>query len=154
MENYIANNISAWSRFVQWWAGIWRFFLVNILNSKAEVGALIDKDRACWNEITVNLLFFPHGALSILKIPISKRLLDDKLLIACHKNGTFNIKSSYHLVERENLKKVSSFNLCTSVGKGNMILTGSNFWKLSCEKSKKFYAVWSQKYPSNSSEFG
>ena len=48
----------------------------------------------------VRSIFLPHKAASILKIPISFRLLDDQLVWIGNKRGSFTVKSAYYIAMR------------------------------------------------------
>ena len=64
------------------------------------VSSLIDEDTKWWRLDLVRSIFLPHEAASILKIPISFRLLDDQLVWIGNKKGSFTVKSAYYIAMR------------------------------------------------------
>ena len=56
---------------------------------------LIDRDNACWKTEAVDVLFLPHEAEEIKKIPLSSCLPADRQIWACNPNGVFNVRSAY-----------------------------------------------------------
>ncbi|XP_058734240.1 uncharacterized protein LOC131605971 [Vicia villosa] len=86
----------------------------------ALASSLIDGDLGCWKLHTLKESFGDGDVSHIASIPLSKELLDDKLIWNAEKNREFSAKTSYHL-----LGAARRFNMpgpSTSVDDG--------FWKL------------------------
>ena len=72
-----------------------------------KVSDLIVKDLGEWNSAVVRQLFSVVEADLILSIPLSKRLLGDRMVWSGTRNGNFSINSTYHSIrELGNINKV------------------------------------------------
>ena len=61
------------------------------------VSALIDYDTKRWRANLVKSIFLPFEAKTILNIPISYNLLEDKIIWAGNMKGVFTVKSAYYV---------------------------------------------------------
>ncbi|KAL0004281.1 hypothetical protein SO802_011842 [Lithocarpus litseifolius] len=61
------------------------------------VSSLIDPSTKWWRADTINATFLPFEAETILRIPLSRSLLDDKLIWMGNRRGVFTVKSAYHI---------------------------------------------------------
>ena len=61
------------------------------------VSAFIDHDTRGWKVDLVKSIFLPFEADTILNIPISYNLLEDKLIWAGNRKGVFTVKSAYYV---------------------------------------------------------
>ena len=61
------------------------------------VSSLIDEDTKWWKVHTIKDLFLPFEASTILKIPLSYNLLEDKLIWVGNKRGYFTVKKAYSI---------------------------------------------------------
>ena len=61
------------------------------------VSALIHYDTRRWRADLVNSIFLPFEAKTILNIPISYNLLEDKIIWAGNMKGVFTVKSAYYV---------------------------------------------------------
>ena len=61
------------------------------------VSALIDKETRRWKTDLVKSLFLPFEANTILNIPLSYSLPDDKIIWMENKKGDFTVKSAYYI---------------------------------------------------------
>ncbi|XP_075633488.1 uncharacterized protein LOC142605945 [Castanea sativa] len=59
--------------------------------------SLIDEDSKCWKSNLVRELFLPFEAETILRIPLSFSLPDDKIIWVGNRRGEFSVKSAYHI---------------------------------------------------------
>ena len=66
-------------------------------NDYPMVSSLIDVDSKCWKIDLIRELFLPFEAETILKIPLSFSLPDDKIIWVGNRRGEFSIKSAYHI---------------------------------------------------------
>lgn len=83
--------------------------LVQVLNPEARVCELIDFDTNWWNVPLLAQLFPADIVEVICNIPISPRLMKDRLVWAGNKNGQFFVRSAYFLdLERVNRFRGSS----------------------------------------------
>ena len=62
------------------------------------VSSLIDDDSKCWKVNLVRELFLPFEVETILTIPLSFSLPDDKIIWVGNRRGEFSVKSAYHIV--------------------------------------------------------
>lgn len=62
------------------------------------VGALIDPISRTWNEVLLSQLFIPFEVDRILRIPLSHRLLEDRMCWDLEKSGNYFVKSPYHAI--------------------------------------------------------
>ena len=61
------------------------------------VSALIDHDIKCWKADLVKRTFLPFEADTILSIPLSYSLSEDKLIWTGNRRGEFTVKSAYYV---------------------------------------------------------
>ena len=61
------------------------------------VSSLIDEDTKWWKVHTIKDLFLPFEASTILKIPLSYNLPEDKLIWVGNKRGYFMVKKAYSI---------------------------------------------------------
>ena len=61
------------------------------------VSSLIDPMTKWWNVSTIRASFLPFEAKTILKIPLSHDLPEDKIIWIGNSRGNFTVKSTYHL---------------------------------------------------------
>ena len=66
-------------------------------NDYPMVSSLIDDDSKCWKVDLVRELFLPFEAETILNIPLSFSLLNDKIIWVGNKRGEFFVKNVYHI---------------------------------------------------------
>ena len=62
---------------------------------------LINEDSRTWNEQIIDGLFVPEEAALVKKIPLSRHLVDDKLLWLWTQSGTYSCKSGYRFLKME-----------------------------------------------------
>ncbi|XP_058726925.1 uncharacterized protein LOC131598327 [Vicia villosa] len=62
------------------------------------VSSLIDSDLCCWKMGSLKELFGESDVAHIASIPISRVVLEDKLVWNAEKHGDFSVKTSYHLL--------------------------------------------------------
>lgn len=60
-----------------------------------QVSNLIDQNLCCWKSRLLDSLFLPFKVDVIRAIPLSSRLLDDKLIWVETQNGSFMVRSAY-----------------------------------------------------------
>ena len=61
------------------------------------VSDLIDEDSKRWKVDTLKSLFLPFEVETILNIPLSYSLLEDKIIWVGNKRGEFSVKSAYYV---------------------------------------------------------
>nr|XP_023906648.1 uncharacterized protein LOC112018352 [Quercus suber] len=61
------------------------------------VSALIDYDTRRWRADLIQSIFLPCEAKTILNIPISYNLPEDKIIWVANKKGLFSVKSAYYV---------------------------------------------------------
>ena len=66
-------------------------------NDYPMVSSLIDDDSKCWKVNLVRELFLPFEVETILTIPLSFSLPDDKIIWVGNRRGEFSVKSAYHI---------------------------------------------------------
>ena len=64
------------------------------------VSSLIDLTTKWWRADVINTTFLPFEAETILKIPLSRNLPEDKLIWMGNNWGEFTVKSAYHIAYR------------------------------------------------------
>ena len=83
------------------------------------VSSLIDPITKWWRVNTVKATFLPFKADTILKIPLSHNLLEDKIIWIRSSYEVFTVKSAYHLahnlLESNAREECSNGNLCKQV---------------------------------------
>ena len=67
------------------------------LDNYPMVSALIDYDTRKWRANLVKSIFFLFEARTILNIPISYNLSEEKIIWAGNNKGVFTIKSAYYV---------------------------------------------------------
>ena len=67
------------------------------LHADTRVSELIDSVSASWKSSVIDALFLSHEAKTIKSIPLSSRLLNDKLIWAMSSNDQFSVCSAYSL---------------------------------------------------------
>ena len=68
----------------------------NLLNFPM-VSSLIDPAIKWWRADVIRAIFLPFEADTILRIPVSRRLPEDKLIWMGNTRGEFTVKSAYHI---------------------------------------------------------
>ncbi|XP_030943489.1 uncharacterized protein LOC115968280 [Quercus lobata] len=76
------------------------------------VSNLIDKDTRRWKADLVRSLFLPFEASTILNIPLSYNLPEDKIIWVGNKKGEFTVKSAYYIAL--NLNNEADIEECSS----------------------------------------
>ena len=75
------------------------------------VSSLIDEETRCWKMDRIRSFFLPFEAETILNIPLSYNLPEDKIIWVGNKRGMFSVKSAYYvalpLVEKSELGECS-----------------------------------------------
>ena len=61
------------------------------------VSALIDKDTRSWKVELIRSLFLPFKAITILNMPLSHKLPEDKIIWVGNRKGDFTVKSAYYI---------------------------------------------------------
>ena len=61
------------------------------------VSSLINPTTKWWRADVINSTFLPFEAETILKIPLSRSLLEDKLIWLGNNQGVFTVKSAFHI---------------------------------------------------------
>lgn len=61
------------------------------------VFALIDENTKRWKVDTLKSLFLPFEVETILNIPLSYNLPEDKIIWVGNKRGEFSVKSAYYI---------------------------------------------------------
>lgn len=74
---------------------------MNTLDQNAVVAELIDSDLRLWKRDIIFSVFNEFEAKYIVSIPISFRLLEDKIIWHGEKDGLYSIRSAYHQVGEE-----------------------------------------------------
>lgn len=95
------HNIQIWR--YKWTTSLTTYQIVlppKILPNDAKVCAIIDADNGEWKAHLIRDIFLEHEVDSILSIPLSTTLLEDKLLWTAVANGKFSVKSAYHLARK------------------------------------------------------
>ena len=80
------------------------------------VSSLINPMTKWWNVDLIRTTFLPFEAETILKIPLSRTLLEDKIIWIGNRRGEFSVKSAYHiaygLIEANDCGESSSGDPC------------------------------------------
>ena len=64
------------------------------------VSSLIDENTKWWKVNTIQALFLPFEANSLLKIPLSYNMSDNKLICVENKRGSFTVKNAYYIAAK------------------------------------------------------
>ncbi|XP_042988728.1 uncharacterized protein LOC122316263 [Carya illinoinensis] len=72
--------------------------LVRVLDENSKVCSQIDQQRGEWKEGLIHETFNPEESEMISRIPISITNANDNLIWRCTKDGSFSVKSAYHLL--------------------------------------------------------
>ena len=64
------------------------------------VSTLIDRDTKRWKANLVKSLFLPFEANTVLNIPLSHNLRDDKIIWVGNKKGEFTVKIAYYIATK------------------------------------------------------
>jgi len=67
-------------------------------DTELKVADFIDKEAGCWREDMVRQMFLPVDAEMILRIPLCTSWPADKLIWHFTSNGSFSVRSAYHLL--------------------------------------------------------
>ena len=98
------------------------------------VSSLINPITKWWRVNTVRATFLPFKADTILKIPLSHNLLEDKIIWIRSSCEVFTVKSAYHLahnlLESNAREECSNGNLCKQVWR--------KLWHLLSQQKSKF----------------
>ena len=85
------------------------------------VSSLINPTTKWWNVDLIRATFLPFEAETILKIPLSRTLLEDKIIWIGNRRGEFSVKSAYHiahsLIEANDRGESSSGDPCKPLWK-------------------------------------
>ncbi|XP_075645166.1 uncharacterized protein LOC142616185 [Castanea sativa] len=100
------------------------------------VSSLIDPRTKWWKINAIRALILPFEADTILKIPLSQNLVEDKLIWLGNKRGVFSVKSAYFIaakiLEKKDRGESSSGDPNTQLWK--------NLWKLKLPAKIKIFA--------------
>ena len=105
--------------------------LIQLINVSLDfrVFELIDSNNSCWNSGLIEKLFLPCEVDSIKSIPLSMRMLADKLIWEETNNGLFTVKSAYKVAI--NILVASPLgSLGSSSDESNMRCFWKRVWKL------------------------
>ncbi|XP_075658938.1 uncharacterized protein LOC142628784 [Castanea sativa] len=91
------------------------------------VSSLIDDGTKSWKSNLVRELSLPFEAETILRIPLSYNLPDDKIIWVGNKGGEFSIKSAYHIAANKVDAQV--------IGESSSGDVRAPFWKKVCEST-------------------
>ncbi|XP_058783870.1 uncharacterized protein LOC131658613 [Vicia villosa] len=89
-------------------------------NTDVLVSSLIDSDLCCWKMDSLRELFGDSDVAHIASIPISKVVLEDKLVWNAEKHGDSSVKTSYHLLGNARRSSIP----------GPSVSDEEGFWKL------------------------
>ena len=85
------------------------------------VSSLINPMTKWWNVDLIRTIFLPFEVETILKIPLSRTLPEDKIIWIGNRSGEFSVKSVYHiaygLIETNNCDESSSGDPCKPLWK-------------------------------------
>ena len=96
-----------------------------VLPLTSTVSSLIDTDTHSWKVDLIKHDFLPHEANMILGIPLSGRVIPDKLIWLPSTNGSYTTRSAYRLVVTVARNLHPS---CSSQDENHVLWTG--IWKL------------------------
>ena len=91
-------NIRIWGE--KWLPRMSSFEVISpriFLHQDTRVSELINTERKSWNEEVIRQLFLPVDADTILGIPLSNQLPEDRLIWAESNNGCFTVRSAYRV---------------------------------------------------------
>ena len=107
-----------------------------VLPPTSTVSSLIDTNSHSWKVDLIRHEFLPHGANMILGIPLSDRIIPDKLVWFPSTNGSYTTRSAYRLIVRVARNLQPS---CSSQDKNHVLWTG--IWKLQVPHQVKHF-LW------------
>ena len=114
------------------------------------VSSLIDEDTRRWKADSVKALFLPFEAETILHIPLSYSLPDDKIVWVGNKQGVFSVKSAYHLA----IPIVDKVERSESSNGDHRTLLWKNMWQLKIPPKVRIFLESMYEWPTNPSESG
>ena len=114
------------------------------------VSSLIDEDTRRWKADSVKALFLPFEAETILHIPLSYSLPDDKIVWVGNKRGVFSVKSAYHLA----IPIVDKVERSESSNGDYRTLLWKNMWQLKIPPKVRIFLESMYEWPTNPSESG
>ena len=100
------------------------------------VSSFIDQETKWWKPNVVRTLFLPFEADTILKIPLSQRLLEDTLIWIRNKRGVFTVKSAYYIAAKLQLDK----DLGESSSGDSSSIIWKKLWKLKLPPKIKIFS--------------
>ncbi|XP_075649960.1 uncharacterized protein LOC142620482 [Castanea sativa] len=107
------------------------------LPSSSMVSALIDSDSHSWKEDLIRHEFIPHEANLILGIPLSVRIIPDKLVWLPSSNGSYSTRSAYKLTVRVARNSLPS---CSSHAKNHLLWNDRNAARIG-ERKVELYQI-------------
>ncbi|KAL6194442.1 hypothetical protein ACLB2K_035526 [Fragaria x ananassa] len=88
---------------------------------KLKVADLIDPDNREWMRDWLEELFFANEVELIMRIPLSKRNREDKLVWHFDRHGLYYVRSGYHVARRLRLEQIG--------GTSSVLNSNSSLWK-------------------------
>ena len=76
----------------------------NTLPDQSLVSLLIDSKTSGWHDPLMRQIFIPTNVQSILSIPLSVRMPQDRLMWAFTPNGKFTIRNAYKIAMVESME--------------------------------------------------
>ena len=101
------------------------------------VSDLIDWQEHKWDKERIEASFHKFDAKAILKIPLSRRLVQDLIVWIHTKNGKYSVKSGYHIAKQLKLDDYNDGE-CSSQRVPNQIWT--KIWKANVPNKIKVFA--------------
>ena len=77
---------------------------LNTLPAQSLVSLLINLETIAWRDQSVRQVFIPTDVQSILSIPLSVRMPQDRLVWAFTSKGNFTVRSAYKIVVAESME--------------------------------------------------
>ena len=77
---------------------------LNTLPDQSLVSLLIDLETSAWRDQLVRLVFIPANVLSILSIPLSVCMPQDRLVWAFTPKGSFTVRSAYKIAMAKSIE--------------------------------------------------
>ena len=99
------------------------------------VSSLIDPLTRWWNVDLIRASFLSFEVDTILKIPLSHTLLEDKIIWIGNKRGEFSVKSAYHIAHNMIMSNVRGE---SSSGGTRANFCGKGFGISTCQQRSKF----------------